>query len=48
MKNLLVIGIIAILFGNAIWYLVRKRKQGTKCIGCPYASECNRNCNEHE
>ncbi len=45
MNNLIAIGIIIIVLGNAIWYLIRKRKQGIKCIGCPSCGNCS-NCNE--
>ena len=40
MKNLITIGIIVIVLGNAIWYLIRNRKKGVKCIGCP-GGGCN-------
>ena len=34
-----VIVIAAILF-FAIRYIVRKRKKGVQCIGCPFAESC--------
>ena len=40
MNNLLAIGIIVIVLGNAIWYIIRKRKKGITCIGCP-DGDCN-------
>ncbi len=39
MRNLLAIGIIVIVLGNAVWYIIKKRKKGIACIGCP-----NGNC----
>ena len=48
MKNVITIGIIVIVLGNAIWYLIRNRKKGVKCIGCPGGgcSQCSegKNC----
>ena len=46
MNNLAAIAIIVLILGNAIWYIVRKRKKGIKCIGCPHASQCNLDCSE--
>ena len=40
MNNLLAIGIIVIVLGNAIWYIIRKRKKGITCIGCP-SGDCS-------
>ncbi|NBI64758.1 FeoB-associated Cys-rich membrane protein [Clostridiales bacterium] len=41
MSNLIVIGILAILLGAAITYIVRAKKRGVKCIGCPAAGTCS-------
>ncbi len=24
------------------WYIVREKKRGVKCIGCPYADSCQK------
>lgn len=40
MENVIVIVILAALIGGAIWYIVKEKKKGTKCIGCPYAGSC--------
>ena len=32
--------VLVLTVGGAILYLVRARKKGQKCIGCPYASAC--------
>lgn len=40
-SNLIVIGILAILLGAAITYIVRAKKRGVKCIGCPAAGSCS-------
>ncbi len=43
MKNLILILIILILIGSALFYIIKAKKRGKKCIGCPYSKECN-NC----
>ncbi len=42
--EILVIGIIAVILGGAIWYMVRAKKRGQKCIGCPYSGNGNCSC----
>ncbi|MBQ2729556.1 MAG: FeoB-associated Cys-rich membrane protein [Clostridia bacterium] len=32
--------IIAAILGFAIYYIVRSKKQGRKCIGCPDSASC--------
>ena len=33
--------VIAAIAGLAIWYVVRSKKRGSKCIGCPVGGNCN-------
>ncbi len=40
MENFIVIGILALIVGAVIFYLVGEKKKGVKCIGCPYAKGC--------
>ncbi len=40
MINYIIVGILALLLGAVISYLVREKKKGVKCIGCPYAKQC--------
>ncbi|MDD4200335.1 MAG: hypothetical protein PHS19_02985 [Eubacteriales bacterium] len=35
---------LATILGLAITYIVKLKKGGAKCIGCPYACECNKQC----
>ncbi len=41
-----IIAIIAIvhIIGGAIAYIVVQKKKGKKCVGCPYADSCSKNC----
>ena len=36
------VAIAAIIFavGGAVFYIVRSKKKGRHCIGCPYSEEC--------
>ena len=40
MENAVAIVALLVICGLAIWYIVRAKKRGEKCIGCPYAKEC--------
>lgn len=31
----LVIGIILLILGLAVFYIIKEKKKGKKCIGCP-------------
>ena len=44
MKDLIIVLIIAAILGFAIFYIVRSKKRGGKCIGCPDSSSCTGNC----
>lgn len=40
MVNLILVAVLVILVGAAVIYIVREKKRGVKCIGCPYAQQC--------
>lgn len=42
MENFLIIAIIVLIIGCAIAYIVKAKKKGVKCVGCPYASTCGK------
>jgi len=48
--NIIAICVIALTVGGALLYIIRAKKRGEKCIGCPYAklcgSQCGRSCND--
>lgn len=47
MTNLIMIGILFLVIGSAIAYLIRQKKKGGHCIGCPAGGNCpSRNCGE--
>ena len=48
MTNWIIIIILFIIIGGAIGYIVKEKKRGVKCIGCPSAGTCQkRNCGCH-
>ena len=42
MKNLLATIVILLIVGGAFFYIVRAKKSGQKCIGCPHSKECGK------
>lgn len=44
MGNVIILGIVAVLAGAAVRSIVRAKKRGIKCIGCPSAGACHHDC----
>ena len=42
MENIILIAILVVILGFAIWYIVHEKKKGKKCVGCPYAGTCGK------
>jgi len=40
MVNVVIVLVIVAIVGAAVAYIVREKKRGVKCIGCPYAQQC--------
>ena len=40
MTNAIVILVLILIVGAAAAYVIKAKKRGQKCIGCPYAKEC--------
>lgn len=40
MTDFIVVLIVLAIVGAAIVYIIREKKRGVKCIGCPSASTC--------
>ena len=38
------IGVIVLLVGLAAGYVIKSKKSGKKCIGCPDGATCSGNC----
>ncbi len=43
MADIIILGIVVLLIGLAIVYIVKAKKSGVKCIGC--SGSCAGNCN---
>lgn len=42
-QEIIAISLIVLIVGGAILYIVKAKKRGQKCIGCPYAKQCSKN-----
>ena len=42
MADLIVIGIVLLIVGAAMAYIIKEKKKGVKCIGCPAAGTCGK------
>jgi len=40
MENVIVIAVIVLIVSLAAWYVIRAKKNGAKCIGCPSGCSC--------
>ena len=40
--DFIILGIIVLIVGGAVFYIIKKKRSGTKCIGCPYAHQCGK------
>lgn len=41
MADIIVILIVAAMIGGAIRYIIKSKKKGVKCIGCPDSCACS-------
>ena len=51
MVDFIIIAILVILVGAAAAYIIKAKKSGRKCIGCPHSKTCGKttcNCAEKE
>ncbi len=35
MTDYIIFAVIVLILGGAIWYVIKAKKSGKKCIGCP-------------
>lgn len=50
MIDIIITIILIIVLGLSVGYLIRAKKKGVKCIGCPYNSSCTdkETCNKND
>lgn len=39
------IAAIILIVGASVFYIIRAKRRGEKCVGCPCAKQCGGNCN---
>lgn len=44
MEHVIVIAVIVAILGGAIFYLIRAKKKGQRCVGCPHSKNCSGKC----
>ncbi len=42
MENIILGVVLAAIIGAATAYIVRAKRKGQKCIGCPYGKSCSK------
>ncbi len=40
LADIIVIAVIVLIIGAALAYIIKAKKSGKKCIGCPYSDAC--------
>ena len=41
MENVWLIAVLVLVLGCAVAYVIKEKKKGSKCIGCPNAKTCS-------
>ncbi len=44
MTDIIVIAVVLLMVGGAVAYIIRAKKHGAKCIGCPESKTCGSKC----
>lgn len=40
MTDIIIILVLAVILGGALWYMKKEKDKGVTCIGCPDAGTC--------
>lgn len=40
MDNIIVVAVVVLIIGGALGYVIKAKRRGVKCIGCPEAEKC--------
>lgn len=40
MDNFIIVAVILLIVGGAVAYIIKQKKKGAVCVGCPHAGEC--------
>ena len=41
--DIIIVAVVALVVGLAAFYVYRSKKNGQRCVGCPYAGTCGKN-----
>lgn len=41
MENMIIIVVLLAILGGAVGYIIKAKRSGKKCIGCPDCSSCS-------
>lgn len=41
MKDFIIVAILLVIVGLAVCYIIKSKKSGAKCIGCPSGGNCS-------
>ena len=44
MENIIIVAILVVIVGLAVRYIIKAKKNGKKCIGCPDGGSCSSGC----
>ena len=44
MADVIVVAVVVLAIAAAVYYIYRAKKNGKKCIGCPYSGQCGGRC----
>ena len=42
MENIIIFTVLAVIIGSAIVYIIKAKRKGVKCIGCPSGGCCSK------
>jgi len=43
-KDIIIVAVIVLIIGSALFYIYKAKKSGKKCIGCPDSGSCGGCC----
>ncbi len=44
MENFILVAVLGVIIVSVVVYIVKAKKKGVKCIGCPDSKTCSGNC----
>ena len=44
MENVILVAVLLLIIGFAVGYIIKAKKSGKKCIGCPDSGSCGSGC----